>query len=171
MRNWEIISFKIGKVHRGYGRGSRKLGYPTANFPQFESFLNRYNLKNGVYYGYARVPTFSSIYPFVCNIGLSPTFSGQENPCRIIETYVIDLPKSPDFYEKPLTIGIVGYLRPEIKFASVEELRKTIGEDVVAAKSALADFKHSQLRRLHHFEQLIKATQDIGEKDRWEVVV
>ena len=66
----------------GYGRGSKKLGFPTANLPYFDSPLSSNHIMAGVYFGWAAVdgktPEDSSvIYPCVANIGKSPTFVGQ----------------------------------------------------------------------------------------------
>lgn len=74
-----------GPVMAGYGRGSKKLGFPTANLPHFNSLLNEFQLKNGVYFGWAQIgnnnnngiDTAVEIYPVVANIGFSPTFANQ----------------------------------------------------------------------------------------------
>jgi PREDICTED: similar to riboflavin kinase len=47
--------YLIGNVVRGFGRGSRELGIPTANFDP-NSVLNFNNqLKDGIYYGFAQI--------------------------------------------------------------------------------------------------------------------
>ncbi len=70
--------FLQGKVASGYGRGSAKLGFPTANLPYFDQQLKSSSVTNGVYAGWASVPEISgAIYPAVANIGYSPTFSGE----------------------------------------------------------------------------------------------
>jgi hypothetical protein len=65
-----------GKVQPGYGRGSKKLGFPTANLPQFDSELSFYEVANGVYCGWASVQGRGTV-PCVVNVGRSPTFVGQ----------------------------------------------------------------------------------------------
>jgi FAD synthase len=37
----------IGPVAAGYGRGSKKLGFPTANLPYFDDILQSSDIKNG----------------------------------------------------------------------------------------------------------------------------
>jgi hypothetical protein len=71
-----------GPVANGYGRGSRKLGIPTANLPcsLFQAELEQ--LPCGVYVGWARVR--GATHKCVCNIGFSPTFAGEENPEKIV---------------------------------------------------------------------------------------
>lgn len=138
-----------GKVHRGYGRGSKKLGFPTANLPQFEDQLNQTSLVNGVYYGLGQVEGDKAVHLLVANIGYSPTFVGQENRQRIIEAHLIDyIPviddsESTDFYEKNLKLVFVGFLRKEKKFSSLDELKTTISQDVVMTRE-IFDYLHSQ---------------------------
>ena len=59
----------------GYGRGSKKLGVPTANLPHFHSKFASGQYPTGVYFGWASIK--SDIYPMVTNVGRSPTFIGQ----------------------------------------------------------------------------------------------
>lgn len=70
-----------GIVQKGYGRGSKSLGFPTANLPQFQDTINNLKIKTGVYYGFASLSSKNSednivYYPTVANIGRSPTFMG-----------------------------------------------------------------------------------------------
>ena len=74
-----IYSF-TGRVTTGYGRGSRKLGFPTANLPHFDTALTKYAVNNGVYFGWLTIealPYEKTVYPCVANIGISPTFVNQ----------------------------------------------------------------------------------------------
>ena len=71
------LLFVRGTVERGYGRGSKKLGFPTANLPQFDESIAQYNLPRGVYFGWAKLEDEPEIAHFVANIGRSPTFAGQ----------------------------------------------------------------------------------------------
>lgn len=91
-----------GRVMSGYGRGSKKLGVPTANLPHFDKALTELEIQNGVYFGWAsRLTSLSDsklmpneqIIPCVTNIGISPTFEGMENPIRIAEVHLIDFNK------------------------------------------------------------------------------
>jgi len=71
-----IYSF-TGRVTTGYGRGSRKLGFPTANLPHFDTALTKYAANNGMYFGWLTIevlPYENTVYPCVANIGISPTF-------------------------------------------------------------------------------------------------
>ena len=66
-----------GPVATGYGRGSKKLGVPTANLPHFDAEIRAASLLNGVYLGWAMLPKEGQILACVANIGKSPTFVNQ----------------------------------------------------------------------------------------------
>lgn len=68
-----------GPVATGYGRGSKKLGVPTANLPHFDKEIRASSLLNGVYLGWAMLPKEGQILACVANIGKSPTFVNQVN--------------------------------------------------------------------------------------------
>lgn len=62
-----------GKVIKGFGRGSKDLGIPTANIPiEGLSVGGNENLESGVYYGWA---------------GISPCNATQQNPPSDISSY------------------------------------------------------------------------------------
>ena len=66
-----------GVVAAGYGRGSKKLGFPTANLPHFNEDISKHNIVNGVYCGLAKLNGDNRVYKCVSNIGKSPTFVSQ----------------------------------------------------------------------------------------------
>jgi riboflavin kinase len=89
-----------GKVDKGYGRGGKKLGFPTANLPSrlFSNALE--HVPNGVYFGWAVIEDGKSIrsdirtgrntwHKAVVNVGLSPTFAGEENREKVVEAHLI----------------------------------------------------------------------------------
>lgn len=61
----------------GYGRGSKKLGVPTANLPHFNKEIMESALVNGVYFGWGYLPGEREVLGCVANIGKSPTFVDQ----------------------------------------------------------------------------------------------
>ena len=131
-----------GNVHRGYGRGSKKLGFPTANLPEDLFGPTLRDVPAGVYSCFAIVgdePT--TIRSAVANIGYSPTFTGKENPIKIIEAHIIDREDddatTPDFYDLPLTLFLVAFQRPERKFPNFSALIANIRNDVALATSVL----------------------------------
>lgn len=155
-----------GPVARGYGRGGKKLGFPTANLVVSQVFRHALQeMDTGVYIGWARmegeeggddprrrpnnnnnnnsnpISASSQIHKAVINVGYSPTFEGQENAEKIIEAHFI-LPVNtrsplPDFYGQTMRLELLAYLRPEQKFASFPDLIAQISADVQDASDAL----------------------------------
>ena len=123
-----------GPVANGFGRGSRKLGIPTANLPcsLFQRQLSE--LPCGVYVGWAAVR--GTVHKSVCNIGFSPTFAGEENPEKIVEAHIMSDFDS-DFYGEEMGLLLLGFIRPERKFGGIDELIATIQSDIATAKAAL----------------------------------
>jgi riboflavin kinase len=158
-----------GKVDTGYGRGGKKLGFPTANLPSslFQNALE--HVSTGVYFGWALIETDgkgnsagrNTLHKAAVNVGYSPTFEGQENQEKIIEAHLIlDEPLS-DFYDQTMRLLLVGFLRPEKKFESFPALMAAITNDVKNARAAL-DLEHfASFRQDPLFDD--KAAQWIGE--------
>lgn len=110
----------LGKVVRGEGRG-RGLGFATANLEL--DYPYKAVVAYGVYGGKARVN--GKEYTAVTNIGKNPTFAGQTQK---IEVHILDL--DLDLYGEWLEFDLHLHIRPEFKFASVEELKRQIAQDV-----------------------------------------
>jgi riboflavin kinase len=145
-----------GNVDTGYGRGGKKLGFPTANLPSrlFQDALQ--DVPTGVYFGWAVLEDSTgakkgrnTYQKAVVNVGYSPTFEGQENTEKIVEAHLIfDQPddetsettsimEPADFYDETMRLQLHGFLRPEIKFPSFPALIAQIKTDVADAKAAL----------------------------------
>jgi riboflavin kinase len=128
----KILRFR-GAVDKGYGRGGKKLGGPTANLPAslFETAL-RDVPTTGVYFGWAVLEDASGDKPGrnipqkadVVNVGYSPTFEGQENPENIIEAHLIlgEDDEMTEFYGDTMRLQLGGFLRKERKFPTFPEL-------------------------------------------------
>lgn len=69
-------------------------------------------------------------YPGVTNIGYKPTV-GEEEYIGV-ETYIFDF--NDDLYGKMIEVELYYYLRPELKFGSLEELITRMREDTIIAK-------------------------------------
>jgi riboflavin kinase len=138
-----------GCVDQGYGRGGRKLGFPTANLPAslFKSALE--DVATGVYFGWAALENRpGNIYKAVVNVGYSPTFEGKENKEKIIEAHLIlqEGETLEDFYGKPIRLQLIGFLREEQKFDSFPELVAQINADVQDAERMLNMTPYQELR-------------------------
>ncbi len=111
-----------GVVVHGDSRGA-SLGYPTANLETQAELLPA----DGVYVTRACVD--SGEKDAVTNVGSRPTFRGA---AFAIETHFL-LPAG-DLYGHPMEIRFLARLRPEVRFHSVEQLRKQIAADVARAR-------------------------------------
>ena len=64
-----------GRVVRGFGRGSKQLGFPTANLDSNDAKGFVDNFPTGIYAGWARVllGPDSHVYPAAISVGWNPT--------------------------------------------------------------------------------------------------
>nr|CAB3494501.1 unnamed protein product [Digitaria exilis] len=116
-----------GPVIKGFGRGSKVLGIPTENFSDVVS-----EHTSGVYFGWAGLST-RGIYKMVMSIGWNPYFDNTE---KTVEPWLLH-DFDEDFYGEELRLAIVGYIRPEANFPSLESLIERIHEDGRIAEKAL----------------------------------
>lgn len=112
-------SFKL-KVENGFRIG-RTLNFPTVN-QYFEK--GQAPLCYGVYA--SRAEYGGKCYQSVTNIGMKPTVANTDVP--LAETHIIGF--DGDIYGEEVKISLLEYIRPEIKFDSIEELKKQIAEDI-----------------------------------------
>ena len=124
--------YKIeGQVVRGEGRG-RTIGFPTANLSLVEQYVIP---RQGVYA--VRVTAAGSLtWNGVMNIGVKPTFHDNEDQAPSLEVHLLDC--SDDLYGEILQVELISFLRPEMKFASVDLLVQQIQKDVLRAREILA---------------------------------
>lgn len=115
-----------GKVVSGAGRGTG-LGFPTANL---DVSAGQALPADGVYASLAHIN--GQTYRSMTNIGKDPTFGANE---RTIESYLVDY--RGDLYGTELLVDIIARLRGEKKFASAEELKKQMAEDVRRGETIL----------------------------------
>ena len=127
--HWHRIE---GPVIRGDQRG-RDLGYPTANM----SITNLHQPKLGVYAVKVDVleGPHAGSYDGAASIGVRPMF-GEDNVPNI-ETFLFDF--KGDLYGTPLSVALVDYLRPELKFDSLDALIVQMANDCDTARKILKD--------------------------------
>lgn len=114
-----------GLVETGDGRGSRVVGFPTANLA---APPGRLIPGDGVYA--ARILLDSGCYQGLVNIGDNPTFKVGS---RRIEAFILDF--TGNLYGKFVTMEFLAKLRDEITFSGAEELKRQIAADIAAARS------------------------------------
>lgn len=108
-----------GQVVHGEARG-RTIGVPTANVVVPDQILLP---RDGIYavhfeYDGRRLPGAASL-------GYRPTFDGAT---RLLEVHILDF--NGDLYGATCRVEFVRWLRPELRFDSVDELVKQIAQDV-----------------------------------------
>lgn len=117
-----------GVVEHGEKRG-RTLGFPTANLHLGDLIHPRH----GVYAVRARLVGEDEWRPGVANFGRTPT-TGIRDP--LLETFIFDF--EGDIYGQQLEVALVSFLRPELKFDSVDDMIPQMQQDVTNAKSVLS---------------------------------
>ncbi len=124
--HWHRIE---GQVAHGDKRG-RTLGFPTINLWMDDLHQPRF----GVYTVTVDVLTgpHAGRYAGCASIGERPTF-GENRPN--VEVYLMDF--SGDLYGAEVSVALVAYQRPELRFESAEALVAQMHEDVKAARKEL----------------------------------
>jgi riboflavin kinase/FMN adenylyltransferase len=133
-RPWEIE----GRVEHGDQRG-RLLGFPTANVALGE-FMHP---KLGVYAVKAAVDGGSGLQWIggVANLGMRPTVGGTRVQ---LEVHLFDY--AGDLYGRHLRVALLGFIRPEMKFSGLDQLKAQIAADSDTARRMLAEYRGPALR-------------------------
>lgn len=142
-----------GKVRHGKELG-RTIGMPTVNLiPDEDAFsnipadadqtikadpssvLNRSDF--GVYF--SEVCIESTVFNGITNIGIRPTVTaGIENrPAVTIETYIYDF--TGDLYDQTVSVTLLAFHRPEMRFSSVDELSAQMHSDMDVGRQFFRD--------------------------------
>ena len=159
------LPFQTVKI--GFGRGSSDLNCPTANIdiPKDEKYLNEI-LPTGVYFGTCKLrPNSTSLesceetrindsvvsinkgvllqrdeintkLPCVISIGYNITYGKNGLKDRSLEVHVLKNFNN-SFYGAEMELTILGYIRPELKFNSLQELMEGIEIDKQVASEVL----------------------------------
>lgn len=119
-----------GEVLHGEKRG-RELGFPTANM----SVAGLHLPKLGVYAVKVDVLTGpqAGSYGGAASLGVRPMF-GENTPN--LETYIFDF--KGDLYGQHISVALVDYLRPEMKFDGLPALIDQMNTDCARARDILA---------------------------------
>jgi riboflavin kinase len=160
-------------IVRGFGRGSRQLGVPTANLdPQALAqgglSLDPGALPRGVYFGWARVMMSGgggddfdhAVHPMVMNVGLRPTVNVTGEEDASVEVHVMHRFSAAgaeqqqgasfaEFYGARMRVVVTGFLRPEMRFDGLPALLSRIKADIGLSKAQLLDEvgPHAAMRR------------------------
>lgn len=130
--NMEVVNAMLGQPYMIMGevlhgrRIGRTLGMPTTNITPDQSKLlppcgvypSKTIIKGRSYYG-------------VTNIGHNPTVG--ITPSKRVETFIFDFDE--DLYGQIIEVELMTYLRPELKFDTLEELKLKMEEDIEYARA------------------------------------
>mmetsp|Transcript_13401 Transcript_13401/g.42750 ORF Transcript_13401/g.42750 Transcript_13401/m.42750 type:complete len:183 (+) Transcript_13401:73-621(+) len=130
-----------GTVVKGFGRGSKMLGIPTANIPAQPLERELEGMSTGIYAGWASVDG-GEPYKAVLSIGWNPYFKNTE---KTIEPHILHT-FDEDFYGAHLAVCVTAYLRPECNFPSLEALIDGIRNDIEVARKLLDGEHHVSCR-------------------------
>lgn len=135
------------RVVRGFGRGSKELGIPTANFDTKKLVISKPDVTlaefpTGIYWGWARIAD-NKVYTAAVSVGYNPTYG---NDFKTVEPHLIAPEHDPrrhasqtgetlltDFYDQTCRLSLVGYMRPELPFEGLDKLIEAIKGDIVKA--------------------------------------
>ncbi len=152
------------EVVPGFGRGSSEMGIPTANVP-IDSSEQLKNLETGVYFGFVRVMSDNSnqnrqphqvsridgkssvtltygeglketdrkVFPMVMSLGWNPYFKNKQKACELHILHKF----ATSFYGARVNFNVLGYIRPELDYTTLEALIKDIQIDIDTAKEYL----------------------------------
>jgi riboflavin kinase/FMN adenylyltransferase len=116
-----------GEVAHGDKRG-RTIGFPTANVA-----LGRHlEPARGVYAVTVRLAD-GTTHNGVANIGRRPTVTASLE--SRLEVNLFDF--SGDIYGTEVTVGLIAYIRPEVKFSGIDALKAQIAVDAAEARRLL----------------------------------
>ncbi|XP_063879088.1 riboflavin kinase-like isoform X1 [Scylla paramamosain] len=139
--------FAVGTVVKGFGRGSKELGIPTANFPEHVVEQLPAEIQTGIYYGWAKVDN-GPTHKMVMSIGWNPYYKNEKKSMEIYlfqETHIMHVFED-DFYGSELKVIMLGYIRGEKNFNSLEELITAIKGDIAESDKQLSLPEHQNFK-------------------------
>jgi riboflavin kinase / FMN adenylyltransferase len=111
--------FFDGEVVHGDKIG-RTIGYPTANLKSIDE--EKIVLGDGIYAVYTTIENI--VYKGMMSIGFRPTVNGKK---RVVEVNVFDFNR--EIYGSTIRVNVKKYLRSEVKFNGLEELKQQLHKD------------------------------------------
>jgi len=116
-----------GVVRRGRGLG-RSLGFPTANLP-LDGYVRP---RAGVYAAHVRLPDGRGLSA-VAYLGGAETVGPAEER---LEAWIFDFDE--DLYDQTIEVELIEFLRPDVRFDSVDEMTAQVQADAERARELLA---------------------------------
>lgn len=116
-------NFSVDGIVKEGAKLASKIGFKTANLLYPEGIVK---IPYGVY------AVRANGLPAIANFGIKPTFDGLVAE-PILEVHILNFDKN--IYGENMSVEFVGFIRREIKFATVNELIKQIKLDIDLCKS------------------------------------
>ena len=119
---------RVFSIHSTPGRGrgyGHKYTVPTINLSRYDNLVPR----NGVYITRSRIGEVC--FDSVTNVGVRPTFGPDS---FAIESHMLNFHPIELQADTPVELFFLKWIRPEMKFPSVDELRVQISKDVHKAR-------------------------------------
>ena len=120
-----------GRVQHGDKRG-RAIGFPTANIAMGSYLRPRF----GIYAVTARVMDDGTALMGASNLGIRPHF---EPPLELLEPHFFDF--DDDLYGREIEVAFHHFLRPEAKFANLDDLVTQMAKDCDRARDLLSSLR------------------------------
>ncbi|CCK68099.1 riboflavin kinase KNAG_0A04220 [Huiozyma naganishii CBS 8797] len=168
-----IVTDQYCTIVCGFGRGSSELGIPTANVAveDLPPIVNKLDL--GVYFGFAHLRpvldrdvelvkrkdgqevTYNygkylleengdfEVLPVVLSIGKNPFYG---NNYKTVELHILHEFEN-NFYGAQVKFNLLGYIRPELNYTTVDALIHDINTDIGISKSTLAKPEYKRFER------------------------
>ncbi|CAF1107254.1 unnamed protein product [Adineta steineri] len=151
MANSPFPYFTSGTIVHGFGRGSKELGCPTANFDETTVEKLPSSIHQGVYYGWAKLlkKGDNEIYKMVTSVGTNPFYNGEK---KTMETHILHQFRE-DFYDETLKIVLIGEIRKMTTFENANELAAAIQNDISTASNKLDSDECGQYLKHSFFQQ------------------
>jgi len=124
-RNWQVE----GTVTSGAGRGEG-LGFPTANI----SLSKGCHLHHGIYAAF--VHHKSAVYKGAAYFGKRPSFDNSE---PVLEVFLFDY--DGNLYGEDIAIEFIDFVREDIKFSDMDELKAQMDDDCKVIEQVLRKFE------------------------------
>ncbi|KAJ1814378.1 riboflavin kinase [Coemansia sp. RSA 2598] len=133
--------FVSGDVVKGFGRGGKQLGIPTANLPESAVDAALQNIPIGVYYGWAQV-SGDAVRPMVMSLGWNPYFKNQKRSGEVHIIHGFD----EDFYGREMRVAILAFVREEKDYACLDDLVRDIHFDIRVALASLQREEYCRIK-------------------------
>ncbi|RKP36639.1 riboflavin kinase [Dimargaris cristalligena] len=140
--------FLRGPVEHGFGRGSKELGIPTANLPEQAIQTACTHMKPGVYFGWAQVED-GEVYGMVMSVGWNPYYKNEKLSAEVHILHEFQ----DDFYGLDMRVIVLGYIRPERDYSSLDALIYDINVDITVAKNSMARASYQVFKTDSYFTE------------------